>query len=124
MKVWIISECHFAGHSNLINICSSGKIAEQQLMNYLNYLAEDADLYLDNRDFINELERINEARNCILSRPLDELNVGAGIFAGQIQVKVYNVVDIYNNKIDENQSEWIEEGRFKSPSDPDIKLSF
>ena len=109
MKVWIISECHFTGNSHLINICSSGKIAEQQLMNYLNYLAEDADLYLDNRDFINELERINKARNRILSRPLDELNVGEGIFAGQIQVRVYSVVDVYDNKIDENQLEWVEE---------------
>ena len=110
MKVWIISECHFTDNSHLINICSSGKIAEQQLMNYFNYLAEDADLYLDNRDFINELERINKARNRILSKPLDELNVGEGIFAGQIQVRVYNVVDVYDNKIDKNQSEWIEEG--------------
>ena len=91
-KVWVIMEQHFTGERHVVAICSSGKIAEKQLMDYLNYLAVDADEWLGNEDFIKEIERINEARNFILQEPLENLGAGSARFAGQIGVRVYNLI--------------------------------
>lgn len=91
-KIWIIKECHFTGEDHIVAICASGKIAEKQLLDYLNYLAVDADEWLGDKDFIEEIERINEARNYILQEPLENLGVGSVRFAGQIGVGVYDLI--------------------------------
>ena len=105
-KVWIIRECHFTGENHIVAICASGKIAEKQLLDYLNCLAVDADEWFSddqfgNEDFIKEIERLNEARNFILQEPLENLEVGSARFAGQIGVSVYDLIT-EEDEINEN----------------------
>ena len=100
-KVWVISECHFTGENHVIAICANSKIAEKQLLDYLNYLVVDADEWLGNEDFIKEIERLNEARNFILQEPLENLEVGSVRFAGQISVSVYDLIT-EEDEINEN----------------------
>lgn len=91
-KVWIISEYYFTDMGHIIAICTSGKIAEKQLLDYLECLAINADELLDDKRFIEEIERLNKARNYILREPLDKMGIGEMRFAEKIGVSVYDLI--------------------------------
>ena len=100
-KVWIISECYFTDMEHIIAVCTSGKIAEKQLLDYLEYLATDADEWLSDKKFIEEIERLNKARNYILKEPLDKMGIGEMRFAEKIGISVYDLIT-EEDEINEN----------------------
>lgn len=94
-KVWIISECYFTGEDHIVAICASGKIAEQQLLKYFEYILADADEYLGDKDFIDEVVELNAARNYLLRKPLEDMDVGSGVFANKFGIRVYDLITNY-----------------------------
>lgn len=115
-RLWILKDCTHSEH--IIAICDDGDVAENILKGYFDYLTIDADEWLSGSEFIKELERINEAVNFIFRTPFREMKIGMGIFVNKFGVEVVPLTDKDESNFNENQTEWVEVGYFRSPSDP------